>query len=136
MGRLILRLSIVVLAALGGFWLYQTFIARGVGKYVAFWERRAFSQAEWDQSDPLDRFERYRMVHDLLDRHSFVGQTRQEVEDLLGLALYESGPGFEIYAGEEYGWDIDPVRFYTLAFEMDSTNKITGVMFKCSGSSC
>ena len=89
-----------------------------------------------DQSDPLDRFERYRMVHDLLDRHSFVGQTRQEVEDLLGPALYESGPGFEIYAGEEYGWDIDPVRFYTLAFEMDSTDRITGVVFECSGSSC
>ena len=133
MNRLIVRLSVVVLAALGGLWFYQTFIAQGADKYVAFWERQAFSQAEWNESDPLDRFERYRMVHDLLSRHDFVGQTRQEVERLLGPAVYENGPMFEVYAGEEYGWDIDPVRFYTLAFETDSTDRVIGVSFKCGG---
>lgn len=95
-----------------------------------------FDRAAWIGIEPTDRMQRYRMVKDLLRRYDFSGWSRSQVENLLGAAEWETDSQFAIAAGQEYGWDIDPIRTYRLAFAVDARGKVQRVSWVCSGPRC
>jgi len=84
-----------------------------------------FDSVAWINADRTDYVPRNGMLHDLLEKHHFIGMDRKNVEELLGRPWAE-GSGDLTYAVEIHYDIIDPDYHKFLVFKLDHSGVVTG----------
>lgn len=87
--------------------------------------RATFNSEKWKDWDGKESYVRWDMADDLRDNYSLIGQTREQIENLLG-----QPDNTENSSADEYYYDLGPCRrgidfgSFTLSFKKDKVYKV------------
>lgn len=94
--------------------------------YVTEWTKFYYNYNSWTEKVDLGTYpKRKKMIDDVLKYLTLKGQTKSEIENLLGQPDFKEQNEFAYKIEEDFGTDIDPIATTTLTIKFNNDSIVT-----------